>query len=63
MKDIHFKVDDDLYAEWQSIGKAWFGIRSHLMRRKTREVVEELKKSPMLQKKEEAKGGPTSEKP
>ncbi len=46
-KDIHFKVDDEIYKEWVAIGNVWHGIRSKLMRRKVREVLDEIKKNPV----------------
>ena len=52
-KDIHIKVDDVTFEEWQRIGENWHGIRSKLLRRKVQEVIDEVKKNPFYKKSEQ----------
>ncbi len=56
-RSIHLKVDDKTFEEWLAIGKECHGIRATLLRRKVREVIDAIRKSPMLrvEKKEESK--------
>lgn len=46
-RSIHFKIDDETYKEWSAIGVVWHGIRAKLLRRKLREVIDEVKKNPI----------------
>lgn len=58
-RSIHIKVDDKTYEEWQQVGATWHGVRAKIMRRKVREVIDEVRKNPIymkdVQKKEESK--------
>ena len=43
MRDIHVKVDDDLFERWQKCAEH-YGRRSYIMRRLLRKAIEELEK-------------------
>ncbi len=56
LKSIHVKVDEETFTEWLAIGESWHGVRSKIMRRKIREVIDEVKSNPIYIK-EDMKSG------